>query len=764
MSFNIEIDYRFDSSGFFDDPARRAAMERAAEIWEGLIQDEFADIPAGVSFATTNPSDRSETVTITLDRSVDDLIIFVGAEDISGGGSAQGVAPYNHPVGCPCSACHAHHNHAHDGVEGQTDAETLGLGGPVVFGVTGDFLTSRFTDNFRNTGPVTDFEPFVGIITFSPTADWFFGLDEPIPSTQIDFISTAMHEIGHILGIGTAAIFEQIGSGGSFTGANAQAANGGNPIPLLSDLSHIAEGFMANMTLMDPTTQDGVRVMPTTSDLALLADIGYEIEGFSKQGARPQLATQGDDGVIFGTAVSDRIDGRAGNEQLQGDLGDDSLIGGGGDDTLLAGAGNDTLNGGSGADFLDGGEGNDVFFLSDGDVAENSNAGGGADRFILSPGAGRSTIQVFTSGTDKFVIDSALGFSDPAAVLATLDPFALNASALDLGGGVRVEFFHADGDSNPITADDIIIQTFSETVTPNRLILGGETQSLRISSAAVLTTTAAPETVRIATETTVGVTAGGGDAVAFDGLLADYAFRREGVNGLIVTGRFDDTNATIQLNAAASLIFADGSATANIGAGPNGVQIDINGVVVDDEFSTSAVTLDSATADPNSGNDGGNQLLLSGESQVLDIGFAGTVVGSAAAETVRLAPGGQIVFAANSGDRVEIAATLDAVTLSREGINGLLIVTPDGARAQIALNAAIDIAFADGSVLADIAAGPGGVEITLGGQSIGEEIDPASVTRNTIDSAIIDVFQTGAPVTALAGVAATSTVDPFTIA
>ena len=39
MPFNITLDYRFDSNGFFENPEARAAMEAAAAAWEAVILD-----------------------------------------------------------------------------------------------------------------------------------------------------------------------------------------------------------------------------------------------------------------------------------------------------------------------------------------------------------------------------------------------------------------------------------------------------------------------------------------------------------------------------------------------------------------------------------------------------------------------------------------------------------------------------------------------------------------------------------------------------
>ena len=84
MAFTIKFDYRFDSSGFFDDLDRRATLEAAAAEWENIIGDEFSDIPAGASFDIRDPSDPSVTHTITLTEPIDDILIFCRCPLISG--------------------------------------------------------------------------------------------------------------------------------------------------------------------------------------------------------------------------------------------------------------------------------------------------------------------------------------------------------------------------------------------------------------------------------------------------------------------------------------------------------------------------------------------------------------------------------------------------------------------------------------------------------------------------------------------------------
>ena len=47
VQFLIQFDYRFDTSGFFDDAGRRATLEEAGKSWGRTFADDFPSIPAG---------------------------------------------------------------------------------------------------------------------------------------------------------------------------------------------------------------------------------------------------------------------------------------------------------------------------------------------------------------------------------------------------------------------------------------------------------------------------------------------------------------------------------------------------------------------------------------------------------------------------------------------------------------------------------------------------------------------------------------------
>lgn len=414
MTFSIEFDYRFDVTGFFNNPEARAALEAAAELWEALILDEFEDVPAGISFDVSDPADPDGPARrVVLEAPIDDVLIFVGAVDL--GDNTLGLAG---PTG-------------------------TSLGG---FGL-GDPLDLRVAENFRGQGPATDFEPWAGSITFSPNAAWSFSLTGPAAG-QDDFITTAAHEIGHVLGFGTSPAFQQLVIGGAATGPNAIATNGGSGIPLDPTL-HVVDGFAGDSVLLDPIVITGTSKSITEFDKALLADIGYEIAGFEKQGTPLPLTTDGPDAPVLGTVLGDALDALGGDDIVQANGGDDTVTGGAGadvlqgnegNDILFGGPGDDTLFGGSGADTLRGGPGNDLPLLE-----------AGADLYEIAPGDGTATLQDFDLAEDRVRISPDFGFADGDAALSTFSKPFSNVTRLQLDPTTSIDIVHASQAGTPLT-------------------------------------------------------------------------------------------------------------------------------------------------------------------------------------------------------------------------------------------------------------------------------------------------------------------------
>lgn len=237
-SFNIEFDYRFDRSGFFNDPNRRQILETAASFWERHILDEFTNLAPGTPIYIKNPS-TGGTVSFSLDRPIDDILVFVGTAPLS--------------------------------------SDTIAQAGPSAAWTADSNLDIRFNSS--------NFEPWTGHISFNSTTNWFIDptpqTHNDIPPGQVDLMTVATHELGHILGIGNTQAFNQWISGQTFMGPNALVITEGLGIPLAEDLSHIQDHFLpkgiTGDSLLDPMIPSGVRQFPTLLDLALLQDVGYQI-------------------------------------------------------------------------------------------------------------------------------------------------------------------------------------------------------------------------------------------------------------------------------------------------------------------------------------------------------------------------------------------------------------------------------------------------------------------------------------------------------
>lgn len=229
---SFKFDYRFDRAGFFDLEERRAALEAAGEAWSRRLFDDFPEIPAGVEVRVADPENRDAYQFVTLTEPVDDIIIFVGTS---------------------------------------TNIPGLGRGGPSRVANGGTGLEARFNG--------ADFQPWAGSITFNPSYDWYFDPtpDDPpsAPGNAFDFVSSATHEIGHVLGFGTSPAWATHVQGNTFAGPLAVAKFGG-PVPIDGD--HIAKdtSFQRTRPVMIPSLRPQIRDSPTGLDYAMLQDLGFE--------------------------------------------------------------------------------------------------------------------------------------------------------------------------------------------------------------------------------------------------------------------------------------------------------------------------------------------------------------------------------------------------------------------------------------------------------------------------------------------------------
>jgi len=257
QAMTIRFDYRYDYGNFFASQERRDLLDHAASFYTGFNDSLSAVEPGGGNTwraRIKNPSPGFDDYAFyTLDDiaiGADSLIIFVGAS------SADGF-----PV----------------------------LGQAATFDILSASGSDQFLSDLRTRGQgvtvgpdADDFGTLGGSIWFNSYPDWYFGSDETgLTSGHPDFLTTATHEIGHILGYGTADSWHNlIGVDELFYGPAAMAVYGG-PVPT-DGSSHWAEGVMSlyngipQETMMDPSTPYGERQLPTLLDMAGFKDIGWQ--------------------------------------------------------------------------------------------------------------------------------------------------------------------------------------------------------------------------------------------------------------------------------------------------------------------------------------------------------------------------------------------------------------------------------------------------------------------------------------------------------
>ena len=264
-AINIEIDYSYDTNGWFNPAERRLALEKAAEFYENLISDTLLRIdPSEFSQASWTVSVRNPQTggTVSLTNPVvpeDTIIVFAGARELGGNVRGQG-----------------------------------GNSGYSAGGFNSWFSRIRARGNpgadVSQPSQATDYAPSFGFVSFDTTTDFNFSLTQNLSGT--DFIPVALHELGHVLGIGIADSWDNLISGSVFTGPASNEAAGGNPA-VQAGGGHFNQSVSnkpaygsfgtphgtSAPVMMRPSLESisGILTVASDLDLAALVDIGWEV-------------------------------------------------------------------------------------------------------------------------------------------------------------------------------------------------------------------------------------------------------------------------------------------------------------------------------------------------------------------------------------------------------------------------------------------------------------------------------------------------------
>ncbi len=258
----FRFDYSLDPSGFFADPTRQAALQRAADAIGLRLADNLAAIvPSGINTwqATVFDPVTNSTVTVTNPTvRAGEVVVYVA-------GAALG-------------------------------SSELGLATTGGYSATG---SRAWLDAVRSRGqagalatPKTDYSTWGGMITFDTRVNWNFSTAAPA-ANQYDFTSVATHELMHILGFGLGEpAFVRNVVNGTFAGP-AVVATAGAPVPVAGNPpDHWAPGTTSGgrPSPMQPALPAGERRTLTPIDYAALEDIGWDVTSVAAPPAAPVAA------------------------------------------------------------------------------------------------------------------------------------------------------------------------------------------------------------------------------------------------------------------------------------------------------------------------------------------------------------------------------------------------------------------------------------------------------------------------------------------
>ena len=269
---DIVFDYSYDTTNWFGNE-QRYIMDQAAYAFESRLGSE--------SFGSLIPSDYAGTAGnnyyLNSSNPVTGSQLLIDLGSTTSEGNVVGTA--NTIIIFPGAGA----------ASGGTNAWASGHYWPKNSGSDNTASSDKFIeylDNVRDTA--TNYDSVGGTISVNSNRAWYFDTDltdYDYSTNKMDFYSTMVHEIGHLMGFRKGSdAWSSLVENDEWTGANGMAAYGGNPIPMQAGGSHFDyTDFNQSHTLcnchpsMDPYSSVNQRSPWTETDFAVLKDLGYAV-------------------------------------------------------------------------------------------------------------------------------------------------------------------------------------------------------------------------------------------------------------------------------------------------------------------------------------------------------------------------------------------------------------------------------------------------------------------------------------------------------
>lgn len=308
-ALDIVIDYSLDTSGVFaSNTQAKAALDAAAADLEAAITTTLGAVTDTVSSSVggseatydfrwnyTNPSTGASVNVSDAALAADTVIVHAGWRNLTGTTLGQGG-----PGGAGISVG--------GGISNPTDFATAvsnaNAAGTANWGRGGGPTFGNFSGTLGGQPYDVDYGLGHGNIWFDLDtnndnaadsasqldAEWSFDHTAAVQSGQSDFYSVALHELLHVLGIGTSDNWDDNVSGNDWLGSDVTALLGSGTGVIDGDEAHIENNVMGTVVgigvgavdgasqevVMDPNITVGTRKYLTDVDLAFLNDIGWE--------------------------------------------------------------------------------------------------------------------------------------------------------------------------------------------------------------------------------------------------------------------------------------------------------------------------------------------------------------------------------------------------------------------------------------------------------------------------------------------------------